>query len=38
MSILLTSGLGYTGSHITSKLKEKVIIIDEKAASKIHLY
>lgn len=27
-SILLTGGLGYIGSHIASKLKEKAIILD----------
>lgn len=29
MSILLTDSLGYIGSHIASKLKEKAIILDK---------
>lgn len=33
MSILLTGGLGYIGSHIASKLKEKAIIIDNLSNS-----
>lgn len=33
MSILLTGGLGYIGSHIACKLKEKAIIIDNQSNS-----
>ena len=33
MSILLTGGLGYIGSHIASKLKENAIILDNQSTS-----
>lgn len=36
MSILLTGGLGYIGSHIASLLKEKAIIIDNQSNSKLN--
>lgn len=36
MSILLTGGLGYIGSHIASKLKEKAIILDNKSNSRLN--
>ena len=36
MSILLTGGLGYIGSHIACKLKEKAIIIDNQSNSNLN--
>ena len=36
MAILLTGGLGYIGSHIASKLKNKAIILDNQSNSKIN--
>lgn len=36
MSILLTGGLGYIGSHIASKLKEKAIVIDNQSNSHLN--
>ena len=36
MKTLITGGLGYIGSHIASKLKDKAIIIDDCSNSKIN--
>ena len=36
MAILLTGGLGYIGSHIASKLKNKAIIVDNQSNSNIN--
>lgn len=36
MAILLTGGLGYIGSHIAHKLKQKAIIIDNKSNSSLN--
>ena len=36
MKTLNTGGLGYIGSHIASKLKNKAIIIDDCSNSKIN--
>ena len=36
MKILLTGGLGYIGSHIASKLKDKAIILDNQSNSRIN--